>query len=132
VQGPIQTWLGVLLPQLEQFVPRSRQAQPAPNPATQSTSVLHAPQTAGPLPQNMEPLTVVWQAQEVEPLQCVTVPVTQKSVPAAQVPGPEQTPLLQASAARQIVAHVPQWLSSVLVSVQAPPQQTAPPVQAPA
>lgn len=74
--------MGVLLKQDEQFVPRSRQAAPAANPA-QSASVLQSAQTAGPLPQNMEPSTFVWHVHELdgvplgELLQLVAVPVKQ-------------------------------------------------------
>jgi len=54
----MQTWVGVLLPQLEQFVPRSRQAEPAPNPA-QSASTLQSAQAAGPDPQKSALVVVV-------------------------------------------------------------------------
>lgn len=130
--------MGVLLKHVEQFVPRSRQAQPAPNPATQSASVLQSAQTAGPVPQNMSPFTFVWQMHEgegvpvAELLQFVAAAPKQKSVPAKQVPAPPlpatQVPLVHVSPAGQTFPQEPQLL--VVVSSVHVPLQQIPPVQA--
>src|SRR4051794_30769439 len=104
------------------------QAQPGPNAAAHSVSALHARQPLSPELQNEPPVTFWKQLQPSVPLQEMKLP-PQELAPAAQVPGPAQTPSWQVSPSRQTTAvpavQVPSWQVSFWVQ-PSPSSQAAP------